>query len=503
VSEPFDLAGRFERILEIGADNPAVQYRGKWYSWEWLAAVGRSLDEFLPAHDGCLSLGLVTRNRPGVLATYVSAWSKKRPVLTFNALASDEALASDLLAMRPAVVVAVPEDWGRPGFREAVTATGALGLEIGLDEPMVQLAVETRDQISDEQHHCDDGVAVVLQTSGTTGPPKRIPLKLANLAGAVASAQKLVKAADSEPRLRSGTTILALPLGHMSAVFGVCLNVAEGRRIVLMDRFEPNEWARLVAEHNVTVLNLVPTAMRMVLDAKVPRELLQGATIARSGAAPLSPELAEEFEDTYGLPVLQNYGSTEFAGGVAGWNLEQWRKWGREKRGSVGTAVPGVELRVVDPECGDVLSAGERGVLEVKSPFTVGVPRGTWVRTNDLAELDADGFLWLRGRVDDVIVRGGFKIDANEVRTTLENHPLVKEAIVVSLPDRRLGEVPGAVVEAYPEGDRPDAEALTSFLRQRLEAYKVPVVIRIVDSLPRNGAMKVQLPAVREILTVS
>lgn len=495
-----DLTRRFGDILRIGGAAPAVQYRGEWHSWEWLASVGDEIESLLPLDDSRLSVGLVTRNRPGTVAAYVSAWAHRRPVLTFNAMSADEKLIEDLLLCRPAVVVGSIEDWERPGFSDAVRKIGAAGLELGpRDDPVRRVA--GFELVGDGPHHrCEDGVAVVLQTSGTTGPPKRIPLKLADLGGAVSGAQRLVKARhEAQPRLHSGTTILAMPLGHMGAVFSICLNVAEGRRLVLMDRFEPNQWARLVQEHDVKVLNLVPAMMRMVLEAGVAPEMLAGAKIARSGTAALPADLAEEFERTYGLPVLQNYGSTEFAGGVAGWNLAQWHQWGESKRGSVGTAVPGVELRVVDPGSGAVLQPGMTGLLEVLSPHSVGVPPGTWVRTNDLAELDRDGFLWIRGRTDDVIIRGGFKVDANEVRAALERHPQVQEAVVVSFPDDRLGQVPVAAVVPIPGGDDPDPEELRSYLRSQLEPYKVPTQIVKVDELPRNSAMKVQLQAVREL----
>jgi long-chain acyl-CoA synthetase len=495
-----DLTRRFGDILRMGGADPAVQYQGEWHSWEWLASVGDEIERLIPLADPGLSIGLVTRNRPGTVAAYVSAWARHRPVLTFNPMSADEKLVEELQTSRPAVVLASREDWDRPHFTDAVRAIGGAGLELGLGDDPVKRVPGLEQVGGGPHHHCEEGVAVVLQTSGTTGPPKRIPLKLDDLGSAVSGAQRLVNARDEDrPRLHSGVTVLAMPLGHMGAVFSICLNVAEGRRLVLMDRFEPTEWARLVREHDVKVLNLVPAMMRMVLDAGVPREMLAGAKIARSGTAALPVALAEKFERTYGLPVLQNYGSTEFAGGVAGWNLAQWHEWGESKRGSVGTAVPGVELRVVDPESGAVLQPGTTGLLEVLSPHSVGVPPGTWVRTNDLAELDRDGFLWIRGRIDDVIIRGGFKVDANEVRAALEKHPQVKEAVVVSLPDDRLGQVPAAAVVPIPGGEDPDPAELCSYLRGQLEPYKVPTQIVKVDELPRNSAMKVQLQAVRAL----
>jgi acyl-CoA synthetase (AMP-forming)/AMP-acid ligase II len=123
-----------------------------------------------------------------------------------------------------------------------------------------------------------------------------------------------------------------------------------------------------------------------------------------------------------------------------------------------------------------------------------------WVRTTDLARLDAEGFLFLEGRADDAILRGGFKIAPGEVARALERHPAVREAAVVGLPDPRLGEVPAAAVELEPGAEAPGEEELLAFARERLAGYQVPVRIRVVQALPRTPSLKVSRPAVRELL---
>jgi acyl-coenzyme A synthetase/AMP-(fatty) acid ligase len=151
----------------------------------------------------------------------------------------------------------------------------------------------------------------------------------------------------------------------------------------------------------------------------------------------------------------------------------------------------------VDPQDGRVLSPGERGLLEVRSSQ---LGRGSdWVRTTDLAEIDADGFLWIRGRADDAILRGGFKISPAEVARALELHPAVREAAVVGLPDERLGQVPVAAVELEPEAAPVSGEALREFARAHLTPYQVPVEIRIVEALPRTPSLKVSQPGVRAL----
>ena len=148
------------------------------------------------------------------------------------------------------------------------------------------------------------------------------------------------------------------------------------------------------------------------------------------------------------MPVLISYAATEFGGGVAGWNLADHEQFWTTKRGSVGRAHPGCELRVVDPDTGAPLGPDDEGLLEVKTR-QLG-DDASWTRTTDLARIDADGFVWILGRADQAIIRGGFKIRPEDVRAALERDPRVRGAAVVSRPDARLGAVPVAAVELRP-----------------------------------------------------
>src|SRR5262249_17100925 len=159
--------------------------------------------------------------------------------------------------------------------------------------------------------------------------------------------------------------------------------------------------------------------------------------------------------------------------------LEDHKRVGKEKRGSVGRASPGVQLRVVDPDTGDELPVGEIGQLEVlPARRPLGAPDG-WMRTTDLASIADEGYLYIHGRADDVIIRGGFKVSTGEVEEVLREHPGVRDAAVVGLPDPRLGEVPGAAVVRARDTDV-DAAALVAWVKDRLPPYKVPVKVVFV-----------------------
>jgi acyl-CoA synthetase (AMP-forming)/AMP-acid ligase II len=338
-----------------------------------------------------------------------------------------------------------------------------------------------------------------MLTSGTTGPPKRARLPYRSLEQSLLGAAHYEsrKRGGGGPTLRKGVAIVSAPLVHVSGMWRAIQALVDGRRIALLERFSVEAWRDAVRRHRPVVSSLVPTALRMVLDADLPREDLRSLRAVTSGTAPLPPETAIAFEQKYGIPVLTLYGATEFAGGVAGWTLEDHAKWADAKRGSVGRAHPGCELRILSGEDGRVLPTGETGLLEVRSA-QLGADAG-WVRTTDLAALDADGFLWIQGRSDDAILRGGFKIAPAEVEEVLERHPAVREASVVGLPEPRLGSIPVAAVELEEEGPEADSDQIRSFARQHLASYQIPARILIVEALPRTPSLKVSRPGVRAL----
>ena len=196
------------------------------------------------------------------------------------------------------------------------------------------------------------------------------------------------------------------------------------------------------------------------------------------------------------IPLLVGFGATEFGGVVANWTLDMHRQHGAAKRGSVGLPRPGVAFRVVDADSGTELPRGTIGILEAK----VDRIGPDWIRTTDLASIDTDGFLYLKGRADGAINRGGFKVIPESVAAVMRQHPKVGDAIVVGVPDKRLGAIPVAVVEPR-EGvtDLGSAE-LEAFARQQLLAYQVPARFLVLDRLPRNASMKASIPDIMALL---
>jgi long-chain acyl-CoA synthetase len=230
----------------------------------------------------------------------------------------------------------------------------------------------------------------------------------------------------------------------------------------------------------------------MVLDAGVEPEVFSSVEVVTSGTAHLPIAVQEAFEERFGVAVLPSYGATEFAGGVAGWNLALHNKWGKIKRGSVGRAQQGRELRVMSLEDGLEVPAGEQGRIEIRTAGS------DWVPTTDLGRVDADGFVFIDGRTDDVIVRGGFKITPADIVRVLRTHRAVRDAGVTGLLDKRLGQVPVAAVELS-SGAAVTTEELLAYVRERVSRYQVPARLVIVDELPRTPSLKVSQPDLREL----
>ncbi len=494
-----DLAERLRAVLDIDPAAGAVEFEGRWHGWGELRATADALATALD--DAGLGpgtpVGLLLRNAPPLIGALLGLLTSDRCAVTLNPHEGAERLAADLRELALPALVGVGQDWERPEVR--TSAAGSLGLCLTGDASRPVEIVSGLGRPGPGPHReTMPGVAIEMLTSGTTGRPKRVRLSYAALAHSIGgSAAHYERGKDgARPTLRRGVSIVNAPLVHVSGIFRTLLSIAGGRPIALLERFRVEPWLELIGRHRPATVSLVPAAVKMLLDADVDPAQLSSLKAVVSGTAPLPPEHGEAFEKRYGIPVLTTYGATEFAGGVAGWSLADWREWGERKRGSVGRAHPGCELRVVDPDSGEPRPAGEEGLLEVRSA-QLG-PGSEWTRTTDVAALDGDGFLWIRGRADSAIIRGGFKVLPPEVAGVLEQHPAVREAAVIGLPDERLGQVPVAAVELV-EGAAVNAGELQAFARERLAAYQVPARIRVVERLPRTPSLKVSQPGIRQL----
>jgi long-chain acyl-CoA synthetase len=493
-----NLSSIVRNVLTIEPSAPALEFEKKWYSWGDLTAIIDAVEVALKSNGigPGARIGGILRNTPFMAAVIIGTIINDRCVVTLNPALPDAKLVNDIVTLKTPVIIAQSQDWQRPEVVEAARSSGALCLEItGDPETPVRTVFEKTGSDFDIDAK---GVGIEMLTSGTTGAPKRIPLLAENFSRMVLDAAVYEKRdVTAPPRLSRSVTIANTPFSHIGGIFGLFVTMSAGRRACMLDRFRVEEFVDAIHRHKPKVVGAPPSALRMIIDAKVPREALSSLVVFRTATAPLDPSLADQFYEIYGVPVLQNYGATEFAGGVAGWTLPDFKQYGASRRGSVGRMNPGIEGRVVNPETGEPVAYGEAGLLELRAKH-LGDGK-SWVRTTDLARMDAEQFLWILGRADNAIIRGGFKIIPDDVVKAIESHPDVLEACVVALPDARLGQVPAAGYRVR-TGHSLTEEDLRAYLRDKLTAYQIPAKLLAVDEFPRTPSMKPSQPELKKLL---
>lgn len=464
--------------LLAAGEEPFVHFAGRWCNGDWMMETARAV---MQAAGPCGAIALVARNRPAHVAVMAGALEAGRALTMIHSAQTPARLAADIERLRRPAIVAEREDWTQETLAAArKVGSAAIAVSDGADRAAVEV-LSPRGQGPFEQPPA--GTALELLSSGTTGAPKQVPLSRETIARTLAASGTMFAGSDGvKPQ------IMAAPLGNISGLGYAMAPLMNRQSLVLLDRFRPREWAEAIREFRPTRGSLPPAGIRMMLDSDVPADWLASLEVVGVGGGKVDPDLQAEFEERFGVAVTLAYGATEFAGVVAAWTTDLYREFGATKRGSSGRAIPSAKLRVVDPQTGDILPAGEEGVLEVQAE-RIGPD---WIRTTDLAHIDADGFLFLHGRADGAINRGGFKVMPETIVAALCQHHAVADAAALGIPDERLGEVPVAAVELVP-GAQASADELRKYLSDRLLAWQQPVDIRILDALPRNPSLKVAL----------
>lgn len=426
---------------------------------------------------------------PEVVAALFGVWMAGGVYVPLNPRTGPTEVAHVLEAVPPAAVVTRAEDAGRTGSVPVVLADQALGFR-------VPSAVDT------SAPPLEADVAIITFTSGTTGAPKPVPQRHSGvlamfepilgklLAGRTGSVQE-----RDEPM----PNLVPLSLSLWAGLYNVLFAFRVGAAAVVMERFDTGEFARLVARFGIRSTVLPPAAMVMLSDDESLTSLAP-LRYVRSITAPLSPLQARRFRDRFGVFVLNGYGQTEFGGEIVGWNAAEAKEFGETHLGAVGRPYDGVGLRILDDDGRDV-PVGEEGELWVRTPaLEAGTAAGAqlsdrmspdgWFRSGDIGRLDDEGFLWLSGRVSDMINRGGLKVHPGEIEEVLRLSPAVDDCAVVGAPDDRLGEVPWAFVVPAPGADVDEAD-LVARCREQLAPYKVPTRFVAVAELPRSEIGKV------------
>ncbi|RNB81214.1 long-chain fatty acid--CoA ligase [Brevibacillus fluminis] len=342
----------------------------------------------------------------------------------------------------------------------------------------------------------EDDLAVILYTSGTTGDPKGAMLTHRNLAS---NAEATCQLFDLTQKDR---VVVVLPVFHVFSMT-TCMNasIACGATMLMLPKFSPAAVVDMIRDEKATVFCGVPTMYSFML--QLPQATADDFCSLRlcvSGGAAMPVELLKKFEDKYKAPILEGYGLSESSPVAAFNTLNRVRK-----PGSIGVEIPGVKIRVVDPDGHDV-PTGEVGELIIYGPGVMkgylGMPEATaaaikdgWLYTGDMATMDEEGFLFIVDRKKDIILVGGYNVYPREVEEVLYQHPAVMEAAVIGLLDQEYGEIVKAFIVKQDE-QLTDSEIM-NFCQDKLARYKLPRQIEFLTELPKNRTGKILRRALR------
>jgi acyl-CoA synthetase (AMP-forming)/AMP-acid ligase II len=487
-----DIAQSIQLRMRDHRSKRAIEFRNHWYDWGQIAHIGEQLQELLLKEKipSSAPIGVVAKNTFVHAATILALIGLRRSIWMMHAYQPPVALAADVEHAGLAAVIAAEDDW-RSEVIASAKRSGSLGIALSEGDLRVTRVNGLHATTEQVVHRTDANPAVHILTSGTTGKPKNVSIPFLLLRRTVMSAAFGDGAADEPPQ------VLSFPLSGVGGLCQLMSFTAASTPFSLLERFSVDGFIAAVRRGKPSWISLTPAGLRMILAAEVPPEDLASVKAVYGGSAALEADVQEAFEKRYDCTVYWAYGATEFCGTIIAWSPQLRQEFGNSKRGSVGRALQGVQIRAVDPDTGAEVPAGSDGLLQALVP-EIGPD---WIKTNDLVSIDSDGFVFHRGRNDGAIVRGGFKILPDTIVEILRSHPLVADAAVVGIPDARLGEVPVAVIETKPGSIAPEPKDLEKFIRERLPATHVPVDWRIVDALPRTSSMKSSLIEIRKMFT--
>jgi acyl-CoA synthetase (AMP-forming)/AMP-acid ligase II len=345
--------------------------------------------------------------------------------------------------------------------------------------------------------------AFILYTSGTTGRAKGVVLTIHGMLWVAAACWAPISGISEKD-----TLLAPLPLFHSYALnLSVLTILATGASAYIMERFSPTEAVRLLRTGEFTCMPGVPTMFHYLLQTTASEKELKFPTLRLciSAGAIMPATLNRQFEDRFGVPLIDGYGITETSTMVT---LNS--PIGGRSMGSCGLALPGLAVRIVDPATGRDLEAGGEGELIVRGPNvmpgyhnkpeeTSAALRDGWYHTGDLARSDGNGFLTITGRLKELIIRGGQNIAPAEIEEVVSTFEPILDCAVVGISHPHLGEVPALFVVSRP-GKTVETERLIAHCRTYLSAYKIPQTVHLIEQIPRTGSGKIMRYKLRERL---
>ncbi len=350
----------------------------------------------------------------------------------------------------------------------------------------------------------DNDAALVIYTSGTTALPKGVVLTHKTLTAYVVNTQNPV-----DPTAEQEVTLVAVPFFHVAGATTMLGSLWSGRKLAIMPQFDPSGWLDMVERERVTHAFVVPTMLKRIMEADgFDKYDLSSLQLITYGAAPMPFEVVRRAIEVFSCGLMNAYGQTESTSTMTYLGPDDHRLDGTPEENelkikrlrSVGRVMPDIEVAMLGPDGavlpknkeGEICIRGDRIMREYqkREEETASAVSGGWLHTGDVGYLDDDGYLFITGRLKDLIIRGGENISPGEIENVLEDHPAIAEAAVIGVPDVEWGEVVKALI--VPDGmDKPTDEELVAYVKSRIASYKAPSLYQWVDELPRNHLGKV------------